>query len=326
MHETKILLQSLPCESITTTTYLKMSVNEDETNVDNQRHPLFKMYPNQTGFIREDALERCKAYLEQHLIGKNCMAPRSCNRPRKCQCLLILEDEEITSVANYMVYFKGLKNDTQKAMMAEWIRASSIFKGQHKKRCFILPTIADDNAEPIPPRMVCINAVCAILNVGKNKLLASKKSMVFSHGLKGKTGAQSNKGKSSQDWRDSLKDYFEQLKNESVPFATRIVREQTGLTSRDDDPDLVALPPHMSKRRCYARWVHERGWEIKIINHANAYFAPVSEYKKRKHDDDEPIPLWPTGSESKQICQWSTFLNYWKQNYPNIKVCVTSNE
>ena len=77
--------------------------------------------------------------------------------------------------------------------------------------------------------------------------------MVFSHGLKGETGAQSNKGKSSQDWRDSLKDYFEQLKSESVPFATRIVREQTGLTSRDDEPDLVALLPHMSKRRCYAR-------------------------------------------------------------------------
>ena len=47
--------------------------------------------------------------------------------------------------------------------------------------------------------------------------------MVFSHRLKGITGTQSNKGKSSQDWRDSLKDYFKQLKSESLPFATRIV-------------------------------------------------------------------------------------------------------
>ena len=60
-----------------------MSDNEDETSVDNQIHPLFKMYPNQIGFIREDALERCKAYLKQHLIGKNCIAPRSHNCERK---------------------------------------------------------------------------------------------------------------------------------------------------------------------------------------------------------------------------------------------------
>ena len=85
-------------------------------------------------------------------------------------------------------------------------------------------------------------------------------------------------------------------------FATCIVREQTGLTSQDDDPDLVVLPPHMSKRRCYARWVHERSWIIKIINHTNANFAPVSEYEKRKHDDNNLIILWPTGSESKKIC------------------------
>ena len=83
--------------------------------------------------------------------------------------------------------------------------------------------------------------------------------MVFSHRLKGITGTQSNKGKSSQDWRDSLKDYFKQLKSESLPFATRIVWEQTRLTSWDDDPNLVALLPHMSKRRCYTRWVHKRG-------------------------------------------------------------------
>ena len=84
-----------------------MSDNEDETSIDNQIHPLFKMYPNQIGFIHEDALERYKAYLEQHLISNNCIAPRSHNcKRKKCQYLLILEDEEIKSIANYMVYFK----------------------------------------------------------------------------------------------------------------------------------------------------------------------------------------------------------------------------
>ena len=46
---------------------------------------------------------------------------------------------------------------------------------------------------------------------------------------------------------------------------------------------------------------------MKIINHANAHFTPVLEYKKRKHDNDKPILLWPTGSELKKICQQSTF-------------------
>ena len=64
---------------------------------------------------------------------------------------------------------------------------------------------------------------------------------------------QSNKGESLQDWRDSLKDYFKQLKSESVQFTTHIVWEQTGLINGDNHPDLVALPPHMSKCRCYAR-------------------------------------------------------------------------
>ena len=59
-------------------------------------------------------------------------------------------------------------------MIAEWIRASSIFKQHYKKCCFILPTIPDNNIEPILPRMVYVNAVCAILNVEKKKLLASK--------------------------------------------------------------------------------------------------------------------------------------------------------
>ena len=98
------------------------------------------------------------------------MAPRSCNCERKkYQYLLILEDEEIKSITNYMVYFKGVKNDTQKAMKVEWIRASSIFRQHHQKRYFILPTIPDNNMEPIPPRIVCINAVCAILNAEKKK-------------------------------------------------------------------------------------------------------------------------------------------------------------
>ena len=46
----------------------------------------------------------------------------------------------------------------------------------------------------------------------------------------------------------------------------------------------------------------------------------MTEFEKREHDDDAEVPLWPTGSESKPVLTWPSFLNFWKNNYPSITV------
>ena len=60
-------------------------------------------------------------------------------------------------------------------------------------------------------------------------------------------GVLTSKGKGKIELYVTLNSFFHELSNEGFPFATRLVREETGLTTRDDDPDNVVLPPSMSK-------------------------------------------------------------------------------
>ena len=48
-----------------------------------------------------------------------------------------------------------------------------------------------------------------------------------------------------RDVYDSLYIYFQEMKNDGLPFATCVICEEIGLTTRDDNIDEVALPPHL---------------------------------------------------------------------------------
>ena len=150
----------------------------------------------------------------------------------------------------------GLKNDVQKEVISEWIRLSQVFKLQFKSKCYVLPVFQDESSI-VNPRIIYINAVCAILGVGKRKLFEAKNKQVFCHALKERTGDDSCRGINSLKWKSSLIDFFEKLKGEGVPFATRAIREETGMSLRDHNPDDVTLPPHVTKRQSYARWCYE---------------------------------------------------------------------
>ena len=62
------------------------------------------------------------------------------------------------------------------------------------------------------------------------------------HGLKCKTGGDSSRGKEMKGINESLKLFFTELLEEGLPFATRIIRNETGTTTQDDNPDDVMLP------------------------------------------------------------------------------------
>ena len=118
-----------------------------------------------------------------------------------------------------------------------------------------------------------------------------------------------------------MRQYFDALKEEqTIPFATRTVREATGTTTRDDDPNEATLPPHMGKRMVYERWCWERGWVPTRKRKAIGEYSALDEFNNRPHDNRSETPQWLEGSESKEICSWPAFHKYWKLNYPNIKV------
>ena len=107
---------------------------------------------------------------------------------------------------------------------------------------------------------ICRNALCGLLGVGKKLWKTSvKRPEDRVHKLKGKMADQSSRGKEMAEVDRSLGEYFEVLKQRGLPFATRVIREETGTTTRDDNVDDVVLPPHISKRSCYIEWCYSRG-------------------------------------------------------------------
>ena len=79
---------------------------------------------------------------------------------------------------------------------------------------------------------------------------------------RGKIGVLSSKGKANIELYATLNSFFDELANEGLTFATILVQEETGLTTCNDYPDDVVLPPHMSKHLCYARWCYQMGWMV----------------------------------------------------------------
>ena len=94
------------------------------------------------------------------------------------------------------------------------------------------------------------------------------------------------------------------LATEGLPFATQIIRVETGMTLQDNDPDKEVLASHVSERQCYARWCYGRGWIVEKKNSGTSVMMKLSEYTLRPYDDDDDedgVSLWPTGSEQMKI-------------------------
>ena len=73
------------------------------------------------------------------------------------------------------------------------------------------------------------------------------------HGLKVKLSDRSCRAKGLEEIYASLHSFFTELMEEALPFATMVVRDEIGTTTRDSDPDDVLLPPYVAKHSCYVR-------------------------------------------------------------------------
>ena len=120
------------------------------------------------------------------------------------------------------------------------------------------------------------------------------------------TGRPSNKRRRFlQDFEEQLTEHFEELKREAEPIATRYVREITGETSlRDDNDELLFLPPYLTVRGCYAKFCFEkRGVKISTTNKGAVKKSPAK-----------------TGDDVQSVPAWSAYCTYWKDRYPTLKV------
>ena len=288
-----------------------------QANSKMEKHILKSFSVKAKDFDFNDALQKCEAWLVSVLAAKNCY--RSVDkREKKCRCFAFLIDNPNVTreAAKYMLHWAGLKPIEKKELLNTWIRYSAADENKN----LILPLLQEEREEPIPDHFICRHAVFAMLNVGRKLQDSATKSPTKKHGNAGKKGADNNRGKKYIDAHASLHSFFTELKEEALPFATRLIREKTGMVTRDDDPDNVALPPHLSKRQIYAKWCWSRGHKVVLESTNRSIHVRVEDYLARPNDDDSPVPLWPTGSERKQICSWTAFLRYWDKNFPNIKM------
>ena len=92
-----------------------------------------------------------------------------------------------------------------------------------------------------------------MLNVGRKLQTSVAKRPTQKHGNTGKKGMLNNHGKIYTDIYNSLHSFSIKLKNEWLPFATRIIHKKPGMMTRDDDPTEISLAPHLTKCQLYAK-------------------------------------------------------------------------
>jgi hypothetical protein len=89
------------------------------------------------------------------------------------------------------------------------------------------------------------------------------------------------------------------------PSATRFVREITGqIELRDTDDDALYLGPAWTKQDCYMCNCDIQGYKLETSSTGKTTLIPVAL-------DDE---------ERKPCITWSTFLAFWKKEYPKLRV------
>jgi hypothetical protein len=110
-------------------------------------------------------------------------------------------------------------------------------------------------------------------------------------------------------------DFLEEIQETCAePYATRFVREITGMSLRESEEGAVELPASYTKRKLYRDFCFSRGYKVK--SDANGSFGKVKNYALRPFDD----LLWPEGSEPLPVCSWNGFLRVWKEKFPKLTI------
>ena len=264
-------------------------------------------------FLREISCQPCQDRTTGHKFK------------RRCACLSILDGcvERQVAVAKYMAAFIQKPQQERHSIVMEWLRYTNTTKARD---CFYIPFVGADDDEddddssdeerPIQALkhwMVCKDAISLLLDYGhikwKTCSLAVLQNRLPEHGNKGKLCGPARHF--AVEVKQDLHAFFNEIKQFGSPKSTRFVREETGTGLRDDEENLLELPVCWSKRNVYGRFCYERGVIITTT-------AGGNEIKTEKSDKE-----WdPTNK--KRICSWPTFLTFWAENYPLIRIGTAS--
>ena len=156
---------------------------------------------------------------------------------------------------------------------------------------------------------ICKSALLSVLGVGYtwfNTCRAFVKEGVMpTHGLAGK--ASNRKRKFLAEEEADLVSFMDNLKEFAEPSATRFVREVTGqIEIRDTDDEALYLGSSWTKRDCYKRYCLGRGYNVETTSTGITKLIAI---------DPEPDEV-----DKKPCIWWSTFHDYWKRNYPKLRV------
>ena len=86
-----------------------------------------------------------------------------------------------------------------------------------------------------------------LLDIGSKFVNTAIRNPAIINVKRGKMDVLSRKGNSNIELYVTLNSFFDEISNEGLLFAKRLVREDTGLTTHNDDPEDVVLPTHMRK-------------------------------------------------------------------------------
>jgi hypothetical protein len=131
---------------------------------------------------------------------------------------------------------------------------------------------------------------------------AVQNNTIPEHGLVGKS---SNNSKVEAETLDSLCTFFGEVESLCEVIPTRFVCDRSGTnTTRDNDNEVRTLPPYWSKRKLYARWCSERGWNVVTTQ------TGVMTHNKQLD--------WPVGDDYLQVVSWPYYCSIWKREFSHI--------
>ena len=278
---------------------------------------------------KDSFITMCDAFVRYHADLGSCYHYSNRKYQTRCSCLnsLLLgtnTEDKFSQLTQAMYSFFVRPRNTQKLVFKEWIRAATVIKTVKKVSCYKVGTIfavsgvyndAPDNKKLF---FACQNSLMRIFNYGYFKYIKLKKDIenpsVAPHGLCNRlSNNMLNNQVKYNTINDSLKTFFEDLKEQAETHATRVIREVSGSALRADEVDTVELPSSMTKRQLYGQYCYKRGWVVRAD--AKGKLPKLKDYPVRKFDDH-----WPVGSVPKPVPSRIYFDMYWQKNYPKMKI------
>ena len=208
--------------------------------------------PKDKLFNKDDAINSCYDWILSEFATWHCRRPPGSSNPdTACNCMMILASSENSALtmqaAKYMVHWAGLSRKMKREIIYEWAKVACSFLSSEvptDKLVYMLPTLI------VPEKniLICRNGLTGLLDIGRVAWRSAIHDRDKQDPKKDKLGDLSSRGKNIKEIYNSLNVFFLVLATEGLPFATRIIHEETGMTLRDDDPDEVVLAPHITKQ------------------------------------------------------------------------------